>query len=349
MKVKNRSHKGFFAFLERCFAVEKGWIGSSYPAARHNPSKIKAFLNMKNTLIRLLAAATIWIATLTPAMAFEPKPGELGLQPAASPSMERLVNFHDNILLMIISGIVIFVFLLLAWVVIRFNKRANPVPSKTTHHVMLEVVWTIIPVIFLICIAIPSYKLLYYLDRTVEPDMTLKVSGYQWGWTYSYPDQNDIEFNADMIPDDELDEYIPDGKGRRLLETYNPIVLPIEKNIQILTTATDVIHSWTIPAFGIKKDAVPGRTNETWFRVTKPGIYYGQCSEICGVNHAYMPIAAYAVTPEEFDAWTACMGGEGAKADFPSRACVQSLGFDKYRSLQKGRTAATADTIGASE
>lgn len=305
---------------------------------------------MKNTLIRLLAAATVWIATLSPAMAFEPKPGEIGLQPAASPNMVRLHSFHDDILLWIISGIVVFVFFLLLWVVIRYNAKSNPVPSKTTHHVMLEVFWTVVPVIILIGIAIPSYKLLYYLDRTAEPDMTLKVSGYQWGWTYTYPDHNEIEFNADMIPDEELDQYIPDGKGRRMLETYNPIVLPVEKNIQVLTTASDVIHAWTIPAFGSKKDAVPGRTNETWFRITETGIYYGQCSEICGIRHASMPISVYAVTSDEFDAWVACMGGEGAKADFPARTCVQNLGFDKYRSLQKGHTVAAAEkTTGASE
>ena len=142
----------------------------------------------------------------------------------------------------------------------------------------------------------------------------------------------------------ELDTYIPDGKGRRMLETYNPIVLPIEKNIQVLTTASDVIHAWAIPAFGAKKDAVPGRTNETWFRVTEPGIYYGQCSEICGIEHAAMPISAYAVTEEEFTSWIACMKGDGASADYPARACVQKLGFDKYRSKQKGHTVTSANT-----
>jgi cytochrome c oxidase subunit 2 len=301
---------------------------------------------------RLLAAAFIWLAAITPAQAFEPKPGDIGLQDPASPNMERLHAFHDNILLWVITAIVAFVFVLLVWVCLRYNAKANPVPSKTTHNVLLEVVWTILPVVILLVIAIPSYKLLYYLDRTAEPDMTLKVSGYQWGWTYTYPDYQDIEFNADIIADDELDQYIPDGKGRRLLETYNPIVLPVDKNVQVLMTASDVIHAWTIPAFGIKKDAVPGRTNEAWFRATVPGIYYGQCSEICGINHSAMPIAAYAVTPEEFDAWIACMNGDGeeSKADFPSRACVQKLGFDKYRNLQKGnKVAQQTNATGASE
>ena len=250
----------------------------------------------------------------------------------------------------IITAIVIFVFALLVWVCIRYNHKANPVPSKTTHNVLLEVVWTVIPVIILIVIAVPSYKLLFYLDRTATPDMTLKISGYQWGWTYSYPEHEGLEFNADIIPEKELAEYIPEGKGRRMLETYNPIVLPIEKNIQVLTTASDVIHAWTIPAFGIKKDAVPGRTNEAWVRIDTPGIYYGQCSEICGVSHASMPISVYAVQPEEYEAWIKCVSGTGAesKADFPSRACVKTLGFDKYRNLQKAHIEAKA-TNGASE
>ena len=321
---------------------------------------------MTMLMIRLFAALTVLVAALSPAHAFEPKPTELGLQKAASPNMERLHNFHDHILLIVISAIVVFVFLLLAWVVLRYNARANPVPSKTTHHVLLEIVWTAVPVLILLVIAIPSYKLLFYLDRTETPDMTLKISGYQWGWTYSYPgaDGTGPEFNADIIrgakrtdgtptppADDfaEINKYVPDGKGRRLLETYNPIVLPVGKNIQILTTATDVIHAWTIPALGVKKDAVPGRTNETWANITEPGIYYGQCSEICGIDHAAMPISLYAVTETEYAAWLACMSGTGeeSKADFPSRACVQSLGFDKYRSQQKSQTVANAQ--GATE
>jgi cytochrome c oxidase subunit 2 len=313
---------------------------------------------MKTLMIRVLAALTIWLATALPASAFEPKPTDIGLQAPASPNMVRLHDFHDHILMIVITGIVVFVFLLLAWVVLRYNAKANPVPSKTTHHVLLEVLWTVVPIVILICIAVPSYKLLFYLDRTATPDMTLKLSGYQWGWTYSYPEQEGLEFNADIIraekhadgtptsPEEdiaEINKYIPDGKGRRLLETYNPIVLPTEKNIQILTTASDVIHSWTIPAFGVKKDAVPGRTNETWVRINEPGVYYGQCSEICGIDHSAMPIVAYAVPEAEYKAWLACVSGTGAesKSDFPARACVQSLGFDKYRTAQKSHLAQT--------
>ncbi len=305
---------------------------------------------MKMFMHRILAALTVLAATALPAAAFEPKPADLGFQEAASPNMERLHAFHDHLLMYIIAAIVIFVFALLVWVVLRYNAKANPVPSKTTHHVLLEVIWTVIPIVILIVIAVPSYKLLFYLDRTAEPDMTLKVTGSQWYWTYTYPDHNDLEVEARMIPDAELDTHIPDGKGRRLLETYNPIVLPIEKNIQIITTASDVIHSWTIPAFGAKKDAVPGRTNETWFRIKDTGIYYGQCSEICGIEHAFMPISVYAVTQEEYDNWISCVSGDEANADYPSRACVKKLGFDKYRSKQKGNVVAnTNTTTGAAE
>lgn len=315
---------------------------------------------MKIFMFRVLAALTIWLTTSFPALAFEPKQASLGLQPAATPNMERLHDFHNGILLAVITGIVVFVFLLLVWVALRYNAKANPKPSRTTHHVMLEVVWTVVPILILVMIAVPSYKLLFYLDRTATPEMTLKVSGYQWGWTYTYPEENDLEFNADIIrgPKDanghvaspeqdqvEINKYIPDGKGRRMLETYNPIVLPTEKNIQILITASDVIHSWTIPAFGAKKDAVPGRTNETWFRVTTPGVYYGQCSEICGIDHAAMPIAAYAVPEDEYRAWVACVNGDGpeSKADYPARACVQTLGLDKYRNPENRKVAAKAE------
>ncbi|MFA5592810.1 MAG: cytochrome c oxidase subunit II [Micavibrio sp.] len=282
---------------------------------------------------RFFAALTLLLLFPFAATAAEPKQARLGLQDAATTSMERLTWFHNNLLMIIISGIVILVFLLLTWVALRYNAKTNPVPSKTTHNVLIEVVWTIVPVILLILIAVPSYKLLFYLDRTVDPDMTVKVTGYQWYWTYSYPDHDDLEIESRMIPEDELDSYIPDGKGRRMLETYNPVVVPVEKNIQLLITAGDVIHAWAIPAFGVKKDAVPGRLNETWFRVTKPGVYFGQCSEICGMDHAMMPISVYAVEQGDYEDWISCVSGEESGADYPSRACVQKLGFDaRYRS-----------------
>jgi cytochrome c oxidase subunit 2 len=236
------------------------------------------------------------------------KPLQLGFKEPASPQMERIASFHDDLLMWIITGIVIFVTALLVYVCVKFRAKANPTPSKTTHNVVLEILWTAIPVIILIIIAIPSFKMLYYLDRVEEPDMTLKVTGYQWYWGYEYPDHDGINFLSYMIPDDEID---PDKGQHRLLSTDNPVVLPIDTNIQIIVTAADVLHSFTIPAFGIKKDAVTGRLNETWVRIDEPGTYYGQCSEICGINHAYMPIEIKAVTKEEFEQWV-----EKAKEEF---------------------------------
>ena len=226
-------------------------------------------------------------------------PTQLNLRAAATPQMERITDFHD-MLLWVITIIVIFVTGLLLWVALRYNKKTNPNPSKTTHHVMLEILWTVLPVIILIVIAVPSFKMLYYLDRVEEPEMTLKITGYQWYWGYEYQDHEGIIFDSRMIPEDEIDEA---AGQRRLLSTDNKVVLPIDTNIQILVTAADVLHAFTVPAFGIKKDAVPGRLNETWVRIDKPGTYFGQCSEICGLNHAYMPIEIEAVTKEEFQQW----------------------------------------------
>ncbi|MGB4056940.1 MAG: cytochrome c oxidase subunit II [Alphaproteobacteria bacterium] len=252
----------------------------------------------------LLAA----ILTATPALADgHAAEWQINFQNAASTSAERIQNFH-NFMLWIITAIVIFVMALLLYVMLRFNRRANPNPSQTTHNVLLEIIWTVIPIVILIIIAVPSFQLLYYTDRTAEPDMTLKVTGYQWYWGYEYPDQNGINFQSYMIPDKDIDT----SKGQlRLLSTDNPIVLPVDTNIQILTTAADVIHSFAVPALGVKIDAMPGHTNETWVRITKPGTYFGQCSELCGKDHAYMPIEIRAVPKEEFNAWVDKMkGGE---------------------------------------
>jgi cytochrome c oxidase subunit 2 len=202
----------------------------------------------------------------------------------------------------------VFVLGLLLWVVFRYNAKANPVPSRTTHNVPLEIIWTIVPVIILIIIAVPSFKHLFYLGKTPETEMTLKVTGYQWYWGYEYPDHEGLAFESRMIEDKNIDE----SKGqRRLLSTDNVVYLPTDTNIQIIVTAADVLHSFTVPAFGIKKDAVPGRLNETWVRIDKPGTYFGQCSEICGTGHAYMPIEVRAVPKEEFAAWI-----EKAKKEF---------------------------------
>lgn len=264
---------------------------------------------MKTNRFWTIFAATLFamlVVGVMPALADGmPVDKGISLQPAATSSAQRIHEFHD-MLLYIITGIVIFVFVLLAIVVVRFNAKANPTPSKTTHNVLLEVIWTVVPVVILIIIAVPSFKLLYQNDRIEKPEMTLKVTGYQWYWGYEYPDNDGVAFEARMVPDAEIK-----GDQKRLLSTDNVVVLPVETNIAVLVTGNDVIHSWAVPAFGVKIDAVPLRTNETWFRIEKPGVYYGQCSEICGKDHAYMPIEIRAVSKEEFKAWI-----EKAKLEF---------------------------------
>lgn len=256
------------------------------------------------THLRKLYSSLFFLAALiaTPAaFADYPRAGLMNLQTPAATSAERIHSFHD-FMIWIIAGISLFVLLLLVWVVIRYNRRMNPTPSSVSHNVLIEIVWTVVPVLILIIISIQSLPLIYYTDRTSTPDMTLKVTGYQWYWGYEYPDNGDISFFANMVPDTEINKEI--GQ-KRTLSTDNIVVLPVGKNISIQTTAADVLHAWAIPAFGVKKDSVPGRLNETWVHITKPGIYYGQCSELCGKNHAFMPIEVHAVSPGQFEEWAA--------------------------------------------
>jgi cytochrome c oxidase subunit 2 len=224
---------------------------------------------------------------------------QLGMQPAASPVMERIESFH-TLLLYIITAISVFVALLLIWIVIRYNQRANPTPSKTHHNTLLEVAWTIIPVIILVIIAIPSFKLLYYEAEIPKPDLTIKVIGKQWFWTYEYPAQK-FTFDSEVLTDDQ-DKAA--GKPR-LLGVDNAVYVPVNKVVEIVTTGADVIHSWAVPQFGVKMDAVPGRLNHTWFKATQTGVFYGQCSELCGVNHDAMPIEVHVVSDAEYAAWLA--------------------------------------------
>lgn len=229
---------------------------------------------------------------------------DLGLQEAASPIKAEIDDFH-NLLLWIISIIVAVVTLLLLYAVIKFRRSKNVEPATFAHNTLIEIAWTILPVIILAVVIIPSFRLLYFEDRIPEADMTIKVTGYQWYWGYEYTDYNDLEFLSYMVPDADINE---DEGQRRLLSTDNPVVVPVGENIQIIVTAADVLHSFAIPAAGIKRDAVPGRLNETWVRFDREGTYFGQCSEICGTGHAYMPIEFRAVSREEFDAWTAEKG-----------------------------------------
>ena len=198
----------------------------------------------------------------------------------------------------IISAIVLFVFVLLAYACWRFDEVRNPVPSRRSHNTLLEIAWTAVPVLILVIIAIPSFKLLYYMDVVPETEMTIKAIGHQWYWNYEYPDNGNFTFDAYMIAESDLQ---PDQL--RLLDTDNRVVVPVGTNVRIQTTAADVLHSWAMPQLGVKVDAVPGRLNELWINVERPGIYYGQCSELCGVNHGFMPIMLEAKAKPDFDAW----------------------------------------------
>ena len=249
--------------------------------------------------MKLVAAAVTTFSTIltaSGAWASQPVPWQMNFQPAATPIMERVTAFNE-LVFWITVVIMLFVLALLLYIVVRFRASANPVPSKTSHNTVLEVLWTVIPIVILIVIAIPSFKLLYYIDEVPESELTIKVVGHQWYWSYEYPDQ-EIAFESNVIPEDEL------KAGQiRLLEVGNRVMVPVATNIRILLTADDVIHAWAVPAFGIKFDTVPGRLAETWIHVNKEGVYYGQCSELCGAAHSKMPIAVEAVSKAKFEAW----------------------------------------------
>ena len=239
----------------------------------------------------------------------QPKEWQLGFQEAGSPLMQNLIDFHDFVF-WIITAITVFVFLLLAYVCVRFSAKNNKKPSTTTHNSMLEVAWTLIPVLILVVIAIPSFRLLYNQNDFSKIDMTIKATGYTWYWSYEYPDHDDIAFDSIMLQDEELEEGQP-----RLLSTDYQLVVPVNTNVkmQITSDPSGVIHSWAVPSLGVKMDAIPGRLNETYFSIKEPGMYYGQCSELCGIGHGFMPISIKAVTAEEFASWV-----EEAKKEFAS-------------------------------
>ena len=245
---------------------------------------------------RLLGLAVAGTALVAGGTAFaemgQPAPWEYNLQEAASPVMESIISFH-NLLVVIITVITLFVLALLIIVAVKFNAKANPVPSTTTHHTLIEVAWTLIPVLILVAIAVPSFRLLFLELDIPKPDVTIKATGKQWYWSYSYADNGKFEFDSLLAQD----------KKPRLLGVDNEMVVPVNKVIRVQTTAADVIHAFAMPAFGVKIDAIPGRLNETWFKATKTGMFYGQCSELCGKDHAFMPIAIKVVSDQEFAAW----------------------------------------------
>ncbi|HET9247452.1 MAG TPA: cytochrome c oxidase subunit II [Xanthobacteraceae bacterium] len=253
-------------------------------------------------LKRLTVLAITMVAVLTGAEAAlaglgQPSPWQVGLQQSASPVMDNIIWFHD-FLLYIISGIAGFVLVLLVVVMVRFNARANPSPSRTTHNTLIEIAWTLIPIVILMVIAVPSFKLLFLQLNVPAADLTVKATGKQWYWSYSYPDNGQFEFDSLMLKEGERKEGQP-----RLLAVDNEMVVPVNKTVRVITTGSDVIHSFAVPSFGIKIDAVPGRINETWFTATREGVYYGQCSELCGKDHAFMPIAVHVVSEQAFSAW----------------------------------------------
>ena len=253
---------------------------------------------------RLLGMAVAGAALVTGGAAFaelgQPAPWEWTLQESATPVMDNIHWFH-NFLLILITAITLFVLALLITVVVKFNARANPVPSRTTHNTMIEVAWTLIPVLILVAVAVPSFRLLFLQLDLPKADLTVKATGKQWYWSYSYPDNGKFEFDSLLVQD----------KKPRLLGVDNEMVVPVNKVIQIDTAGADVIHSWAMPQMGVKMDAVPGRINQTWFKATQTGVFYGQCSELCGKDHSFMPIAVRVVEEQEFASWV-----EAAKKKF---------------------------------
>jgi cytochrome c oxidase subunit 2 len=263
------------------------------------------------TGIAVTAAALLAGASAAFAGLGQPSPWQIGMQEPASPVMVDITNFH-NFLLWLTTAIAGFILVLLLIVIVRFNARANPTPSRTTHNTPLEVMWTIVPVVILATIAVPSFRLLFLQLEVPKPDLTVKVTGKQWFWTYAYPDNGNFQFDSLMVADKDL------KPGQlRLLAVDNEMVVPVNKVVHVLVTGADVIHSFNVPSFGIRIDAIPGRINDTWFKATKEGVFYGQCSELCGKNHSFMPIAVHVVSESDFNAWLAKAKQEYA-ADEPA-------------------------------
>ncbi len=290
-------------------------------------------LQSKTVAKWMAAAGVLGMPTLAYAAAGQPEPWQLGLQDMVTPVGHFINSFH-NFLMVVITAITLFVLALLVYVMVKFNAKANPVPSKTTHNVGLEVAWTVIPVLILVAIAIPSFRLLYMQRDIPKADMTIKAIGNPgWNWTYQYPDlglddskEPIVSFTSQLLPE-------ADAKAKGvpyLLATDTPVFVPVNKTIKMIITSdpAGMIHAWTIPSFGMKIDAIPGRLNEDWFLAEKEGIYYGQCSELCGVNHSFMPIEVHVVSQADFDAWS---------------AKVKTAGVDAARDFMEARLKAKKD------
>jgi cytochrome c oxidase subunit II len=262
----------------------------------------------RSAALAIMACAVLAGGRAALAALGQPSPWQIGMQQSASPVMDNIVWFHD-FLLYIITAITGFVLALLIIVMVRFNARGHPIPSRTTHNTLLEVAWTNIPIVILLVIAVPSFKLLFFELIPPPADLMVKATGKQWYWSYSYPDHGKFEFDSLMLKASELKQDQP-----RLLAVDNEMVVPVNKNVHVIATAADVIHSFAVPSFGIKIDAIPGRINETWFKATREGVYYGQCSELCGKDHAFMPIAVRVVSEQAFATWV-----EAAKKKYAAK------------------------------
>ena len=253
-------------------------------------------LVLKRLITLIATSVPVITAGVALAASGQPEPWQLGLQKGATPVMDDIIWFHD-FLLWLILAIALFGLALLVIVVVKFNARSNPVPSRTTHNTAIEVLWTVVPVLILVTIAVPSFRLLFFQLNMPKADVTVKATGKQWFWSYSYPD-NKLEFDSLMVQDKDLKPGQP-----RLLTADNELVVPVNKVVHVLTTGSDVIHAFAVPAFGIKIDEIPGRINETWFKAEREGKYYGQCSELCGKDHAFMPIMVRVVSEKDYAAW----------------------------------------------
>ncbi len=239
------------------------------------------------------------MALAAPVRAQVPRPWQMSLQAGHSPVQSEVVALNTFVLYIII-GIVIFIAGLMLYVFVKFNHRAHPIPTRTSHNTTIEILWTTVPVLILIAIAVPSFRLVYFQDRATHPDMTVKVTGHQWYWEYTYPEQGGLDFQSYMIPEKQLK---PEQRGLRQLAVDNPMVVPVGKNVRVLIASGDVLHSFFIPSLGVQRYAIPGRLIETWFKVDKPGDYYGECNQICGINHSAMSIAVHAVSEADYADW----------------------------------------------
>jgi len=309
--------------------------------ASRTPGGVSVFTKVGLGLAGLIASAGAAVAANVGA----PVDFQMGLQPPVTEVARSINNFHDLVNVIIIA-ITLFVLGLMVYVMWRFSEKNNPEPSRTTHHTMLEVAWTVVPIIILVIIAVPSFRLLNLQYSYPEPDLTIKATGFQWAWLHSYPDYGDFEVESYMLDDAAREERIAAGRpSPRTLAVDNEILVPVNKNVHVLVTAQDVIHNWTIPSFGSKVDAVPGRITATWFRAEEEGIYYGQCSELCGDAHAFMPIAVRVVSEDTFQRWATAMqeGDDEAAAQIVKEVAIRHARLNEAQESKVARNSATSN------